>query len=248
MKIFRGFNGVGYARLDFRVNSRGQIYFLEINFTCSVFYSNGYEGSADFILKYDGIGQAGFLQHIIGEGIVRHRAKQKKYALKGNSISGYGIYAKHDIAAGELIFAGEERAQRLVTRNHVDQNWNLIEQRAFRRYAYPVSNEVFLLWDDDPSEWAPQNHSCVPNTVCHGLNVIALRKIRAGEELTLDYANFLDESAESFDCKCGAANCRGEVKGTSMNSITDRERLARENQNGSTRRRKVAIAGSFAKK
>ncbi len=227
LKIFRGFSGVGYARMDFRVNAKGQIFFLEINFTCSVFYSDGYEGSADYILNFDGIGKAGFLRQIIAEGIARHRRTQKKYELRGNSISGYGIYAKHDIGAGELVFAGEERAQRLVTRSHVEQNWTAAEQKVFRRYAYPVSTEVFLIWDNDPSEWAPQNHSCQPNTVCHGLNVIALRKIKAGEELTLDYSNFLDESAESFICKCGAANCRGEIRGTSHNSVTDREQLAR---------------------
>src|SRR6185503_18575011 len=41
-KIFNGFYGQGYARLDFRVNHRHEIYFLEINFTCSVFYPNGF--------------------------------------------------------------------------------------------------------------------------------------------------------------------------------------------------------------
>ena len=76
-RIFKGFNGVGYARLDFRVNDKNEIYFLEINFTCSVFYTDGYEGSADFILKYDGIGQAGFLRHIIAEGIARHQRSKK---------------------------------------------------------------------------------------------------------------------------------------------------------------------------
>jgi D-alanine-D-alanine ligase len=243
MKIFRGFNGVGYARMDFRVNSRGQIFFLEINFTCSVFYSDGYEGSADYILKYDPIGKAGFLRHIIAEGIMRHKRKQKKYELRGNSISGYGIYAKHDIPAGDLIFAGEERSQRLVTRSYVEQTWNVAQQRAFKRYAYPVSNEVFLLWDEDPSIWAPQNHSCSPNTVCHGLNVIALRKIRKGEELTLDYANFLDESAESFECRCGSPNCRGIVSGTSHNSITAREILKRNaSENGNGHSKKAAYA------
>ncbi len=49
-KIFKAFKGVGYARLDFRVNDKNQIFFLEINFTCSVFYEKGYEGSADYIL------------------------------------------------------------------------------------------------------------------------------------------------------------------------------------------------------
>jgi len=227
MKIFQGFGGVGYARLDFRVNARKQIFFLEINFTCSIFYTDGNEGSADYILKYDPTGADGFLDHIIAEGIARHRRKQRKYRLKGNAISGYGIYATQDIGTGELIFAGEERAQRLVTRSYVEQNWSVHEQRIFRRYAYPVSPEVYLFWDDNPSEWAPQNHSCAPNSGYHGLNVVALRNIRAGEELTLDYGNFLDENAESFECKCGAPNCRGLVEGKSQNSVTDREKFTR---------------------
>ena len=85
------------------------MFFLEINFTCSVFYKDGYEGSADFVLKYDGIGQAGFLNHIIAEGIARHQRKQKKFMVRGNSIAGYGIYARQEIKKGELVFAGEER-------------------------------------------------------------------------------------------------------------------------------------------
>lgn len=222
-RIFRGFGGVGYARLDFRVNDKGKIFFLEINFTCSVFYKDGYEGSADFILKYDEIGQAGFLKHIIAEGIARHRRKQKKFVVRGNSIAGYGIYAKQEIKKGEIVFSGEERSQRIVTRRFVEKNWNEDEKEIFRRYAYPVSNEVFLLWDDDPSGWAPQNHSCKPNTVCNGLNVVALRNIKKGEELTLDYAVFLDEHMESFVCRCGADNCRGLITGTTHNSVTERE-------------------------
>ncbi len=226
-RIFRGFGGVGYARLDFRVNDKGKIFFLEINFTCSVFYKDGYEGSADFVLKYDEIEQAGFLHHIIAEGIARHQRKQKKFTVRGNSIAGYGIYARQDIKKGELVFSGEERSQRLVTRRFVEQNWNEDDKELFRRYAYPVSNEVFLLWDDDPSGWAPQNHSCKPNTICNGLNAVALRSIKKGEELTLDYAVFLDEHMESFVCRCGADNCRGLISGTTHNSVTEREKKVR---------------------
>lgn len=222
-KIFRGFNGVGYARLDFRVNEKNEIFFLEINFTCSVFYKDGYEGSADFILKYDGIGQAGFLKHIIREGIARHRRQLKPFVMKGNSIAGFGIYASRNIREGEIIFQGEERAQRIVTRRYVDKNWNEEEKLHFRRYAYPVSHELFILWDEDPSEWAPQNHSCEPNTAFDGLNVLALRNIRKDEELTLDYTQFLDEHMEPFQCQCGSSRCRGLIMGTANNSLTMRE-------------------------
>lgn len=223
-RIFRGFSGVGYARLDFRVSDKGEIYFLEINFTCSVFYSDGFEGSADYILKYDGIGAAGFLRHIIMEGMARHKRKIKPYLVRGNSISGYGIYASRNIAAGEIIFKGEGRAQKIITRQFVERNWNENEKMHFRRYAYPVSEELFILWDEDPSEWAPQNHSCDPNTVFDGLNVVALNEISEGSELTLDYAQFLDEHMEPFKCGCGSSNCRGFIMGIPGNSLTVRER------------------------
>ncbi|MES1198236.1 MAG: SET domain-containing protein-lysine N-methyltransferase [Chitinophagaceae bacterium] len=224
-KIFNGFKGVGYARLDFRVNNKKEIFFLEINFTCSVFYKDGYEGSADYILKYDGIGQAGFLRHIISEGIARHRDKMKPFVMKGNSIAGYGIYSTRLIKEGEIIFKGEERPQRIVTKRHVENNWNEDEKLHFRRYAYPISDELFILWDEDPSEWAPQNHSCNPNTAFDGLNVLALKNINKGEELTLDYAQFLDENMEPFQCQCGCSNCRGLIMGVKNNSLTEREQL-----------------------
>src|SRR6185295_18642248 len=96
-KIFTGFNGVGYARLDFRVNDRNEIFFLEINFTCSVFYTDWYEGSADFVLKFDEAGQKGFLEQIIADGISGHRRKMKPYVMKGNSIAGFVIYATRAI-------------------------------------------------------------------------------------------------------------------------------------------------------
>ncbi|MEI9943830.1 MAG: SET domain-containing protein-lysine N-methyltransferase [Chitinophagaceae bacterium] len=222
-KIFKGFNGVGYARLDFRVNENGEIFFLEINFTCSVFYTDGYEGSADFVLKFDEAGQKGFLENIIAEGIARHRRKRKPYAMKGNSIAGFGIYATRSIRKGDIIFTGEEKAQRIVTKRYVDKNWNEEQKLNFRRYAYAVSEEVFVLWDEDPSEWAPQNHSCDANTSLDGLDVVALRNIKKGEELTLDYSHFLDENMEPFECKCGSASCRGSVNGVSNNSVNSRE-------------------------
>ena len=221
--IFAGFGGVGYARLDFRMDAAGKLFFLEINFTCSVFYIDGYEGSADYILKHDGFGQANFLKQIITEGIERHRRQQNKFVMKGSALAGYGIYATTDIEANELIFKGEEMPQRIVTRRHVDNTWNKMEKEIFSRYAYPLSKEVFLLWDNDPTGWAPQNHSCNPNTAYEGLNVKALRSIKKGEELTLDYTSFLDENMESFQCSCGTAVCRGLISGIANNSVTERE-------------------------
>jgi D-alanine-D-alanine ligase len=212
-KIFKGFGGKGYARMDFRVDKTGKIYFLEVNFTCSVFYADGYEGSADYILKFDGIGQAGFLQHIIEEGIARHQRKQKAYEIRGNSIAGYGIYAKRLIKKDEILYRGEERPTRIVSKGYVDKNWGEIEKLKFRQYAYPLGGDTYAIWDEEPHEWSPQNHSCDANCAMEGLNMIAMRDIQQDQELTLDYAYFLDKTMEPFQCNCGAKNCRGLITG-----------------------------------
>ena len=137
-QIFMSFNGVGYGRMDFRMNEKGEIFFLEINFTCSVFYAEGYEGSADYILQHDGAGQRGFLERIIIEGMARFERKQKKYIIKGNAISGYGMYAKFDLPKGTLLFKGEEKAQRIVTKKFVDENWDEREKNYFSRF-FPLN-------------------------------------------------------------------------------------------------------------
>jgi len=76
-KIFRGFEAESYARIDMRSNRHGELFFLEINCECSIFYPEGSEGSADYILKYEPMGHTGFLRHIIADGIKRHQRRQK---------------------------------------------------------------------------------------------------------------------------------------------------------------------------
>lgn len=221
--IFRGFGGKGYARMDFRVEESGRVVFLEVNFTCSVFYTDGYEGSADYILKHDEHGHRGFLLKIVEEGISRHRARQLCYEVLPAGIHGFGIFARRDIQKGEIIFRGEEIAQRIVTRRWVETHWDERAKTDFKRYAYPISDEVYILWDERAENWAPQNHSCEPTTAYEGLNVVALRDIPQAEELTLDYADVLDQNAMPFHCSCGSVTCRGTIHGSRNNTVTDRE-------------------------
>ena len=55
------------------------------------------------------------------------------------------------------------------------------------------------------------NHSCAPNTftrlTAHRAEFYALRDIRAGEELTVDYG--LSHHDGQLRCRCGAAQCSG---------------------------------------
>jgi D-alanine-D-alanine ligase len=52
-RLFKGMNGNGYARCDFRMAADGTIYMLEINPNCGIFYSPEEPGSADFSLIHD---------------------------------------------------------------------------------------------------------------------------------------------------------------------------------------------------
>jgi D-alanine-D-alanine ligase-like ATP-grasp enzyme len=90
LAVFRGFEGVGYCRMDFRLGEDGIVRLIDVNFTCSVFYAEGSYGTADYILAHDGLGQSGFLRRIIDEGLARHRRAREAPALSGHARNGNG--------------------------------------------------------------------------------------------------------------------------------------------------------------
>ena len=111
----------------------------------------------------------------------------------------------------------------ILAYHRVLDNWSEKDKETFARYAYPISSEVYILWDNNPAEWAPQNHSCNANTDYNGLNVVATTTIQKDEELTLNYAHFLDDSMQPFECNCDSQNCIGLITGIKNNSVTYRE-------------------------
>lgn len=57
------------------------------------------------------------------------------------------------------------------------------------------------------------NHSCLPTLQYNTTDgIIAKRDICEGEELTLDYGNFIVNVDQSFECKCGSPQCRSKVR------------------------------------
>jgi len=124
-----------------------------------------------------------------------------------------GLVARRALAEGDVVFEGEGRAQRIVTRAHAERTWSPADRELFHRCAYPIGPDVCVLWDEGPAGWAPQNHSCDPNTVFLGLNLAACRDIRSGEELTVDYSTFYDGRMTPFECTCGSPRCPGRIVG-----------------------------------
>ncbi len=60
------------------------------------------------------------------------------------------------------------------------------------------------------------NHSCDPNCGLRvnpsGFDMVALRDIAAGEELTYDYSTHQEHPLEDMVCQCGSPKCRGVVR------------------------------------
>jgi SET domain-containing protein len=88
-----------------------------------------------------------------------------------------------------------------------------------------IVDDRYCLWIDDgwyfdmvdQTRWI--NHSCDPNAEIEAdldgqggawANIVAIRPIHAGEEITYDYG-FPPELAER--CHCGAPTCRGWIVG-----------------------------------
>ncbi len=207
--IFEAMGGTGYARCDFRLDADGELCFLEINPNCGLFYPEGSFGSADDILSADPAGFRGFLGHILDCARRRQQASAPRWSLEHHPQKGFGMVASRDLDAGEAIHRYEEQPHVLASREHVERSWDGIQSRWFADYAYPLSDEVHVLWSKDPEDWRPLNHSCDPNSWLDGLNLIARRPIARGEEISLDYATFCGPDMNGFVCSCSTEACRG---------------------------------------
>ncbi|CAK0769682.1 SET domain-containing protein-lysine N-methyltransferase [Gammaproteobacteria bacterium] len=122
-----------------------------------------------------------------------------------------GVFAKTNIVknerlailGGDIMFIDEINELPKVFQNYPMQ----IEERFVIGYRKAVETE-----DTDFF-----NHSCEPNSGFKGqIFIVAMRDIKADEEITFDYAMTISKSVGSniifeMDCKCGSPNCRKKI-------------------------------------
>ncbi len=212
-KLFLGLNGAGYGRCDLRVDAEGRAFLLEINANCGLYYELKDAGSADLCLFAEPEGHVHFTRGIVAAAFARHARRQRAWEVRALPEGDYCLVATRDIRPGERIIAFEERPQELVTLSYVERHWDERRLDWFARYAWPLTDEVWVTWSHDPEEWKPVRHSCDPSAWIEGLDVVARERIAKGDEVTLDYATFYNERMPSFECACGTAGCRGTVRG-----------------------------------
>lgn len=223
----RMMGGVGYGRVDVRIDraDNNRVVFLEINPNCGIMYPYGQEGSADWILRLSPeMQQKEFAMLQMDEAMRRNDRIKPTYARKFDPVRGYHLRSVRDIPAGTVVFQDEGKAVRLCTKPYVYEHFSTADMEDFKHNAWPIGREghFYALWNHDPAHWRNFNHSCSPNLAFaenRSLNVRALRAIAKGEELTMDYRQFMDNTMPTFKCTCNASNCEGFVTpGSLMNT------------------------------
>ena len=132
--------------------------------------------------------------------------------VRRSEIHGQGVFALRDFRVGEEIglYAGRRYGP---DDYHVGWDDKLT-------YLFGLSDGSVIDGAQGGNATRHVNHACTPNVEAverHAGNdelelvVCAIRRIRAGEELFLDYALAIDsgDDAADYPCACGTGACRG---------------------------------------
>ena len=141
--------------------------------------------------------------------MVRLSYRSPKTEVRESKIHGHGLFATTDIARNEIV---------AVKGGHI------VDGRTLREKITPVLGPVEIQIGDDffiapvieeerELSMVYLNDSCDPNLGMRGeITFVAMRDIRAGEELTHDWA-MTDDDHYSVECNCRAPNCRKTLTG-----------------------------------
>lgn len=120
-----------------------------------------------------------------------------------SKIHRFGVYAEETIPANRKVI--EYTGERLNRKQAKDRDQGT--------YTYLFALDDYWTLDGAIGGSGAEiiNHSCDPNLISRIMRghilYMSLRRIRRGEELTIDY-NFAKDDDKS-PCKCGAKQCRG---------------------------------------
>ena len=148
--------------------------------------------------------------------------RSPKTEVRESKIHGRGLFATADIAEGEVV---------AVKGGHIVSREQLREQVTPRLgpVEIQIGDDLFITpvtQGQRDGSMLYSNHSCNANLGMRGeITFVALRDIRAGEELTHDWAT-TDDDDYSLQCKCGSPQCRGTLTGKDWQRPELQERYA----------------------
>lgn len=125
----------------------------------------------------------------------------KQIYIATSKIEGKGIRAGENIKTGEIISRVEGPLKFKINKNKRDAlmhpNWVGVKNNI---WIDPLKPHKFL------------NHSCNPTAGMRGLTIIAIRDIKEGEEITVDYSIIEGDPRWELKCLCNEKGCRGIIR------------------------------------
>ena len=127
---------------------------------------------------------------------------------KKSKIEGRGLFAMKSIKKGEIV---------TIKGGHII-DWKILKKyKDLIDDSYLQIDDNFVLAPLKKSEVEKVmmflNHSCNPNVGVRGeITFVAMRNIKIGEELTIDYS-MIDDDDCKMRCNCGDKNCRKIITG-----------------------------------
>jgi|SRR3989344_1506761 len=131
-----------------------------------------------------------------------------KTKIRKSSIDKNGRFAKNTISKGEIIAI---RSGQIINGKELKENKNVISDS-----EHQISDDFYLASltkKDFDNVMCFINHSCDPNVgILGNVIVVAIRDIKVGEELCLDYAMVFSHN-KKIECRCGSKICRKVITG-----------------------------------
>lgn len=134
--------------------------------------------------------------------------RSPKTEVRQSPIHGRGLFAIGDFAKDEIV---------MVKGGHIVSRDQLREINArLGPVEIQIGDELFITpvtEEEREGSMLYSNHSCDANLGMRGnIIFVALRDIRAGDELTHDWCT-TDDDTYSVECKCGSDHCRKVLTG-----------------------------------
>ena len=124
--------------------------------------------------------------------------------ILGRSEHGKAVFANQSFKRGDklLEFKGKLLPKEQLTTPDIVNHSLQINRNLYRGPSGEIDD--FL------------NHSCDPNSGVkmkkNQAILVAIRTIKKGEEITLDYSTTMDEDDWELDCQCPSKNCRKNIR------------------------------------
>ena len=135
-------------------------------------------------------------------GILTPTASPSAVTIRDTGSKGRGVFAVKNLKKGAVVIVGKPVAR--------------LPERTWQTVQWDADTHLKM---DAPFEVV--NHSCDPNCGIkvnrfEGYNLVAMRDIEAGEEITFDYCMTELIISAFTDCHCESAHCRERVHGGSQ--------------------------------